>query len=328
MRLFLETSRQSMRLNPCTAPRLSASPSSYFHAMPKASVILAAHNGAAFIADAVRSVFAQTEQDLELIVVDDASTDQTPELVQKLLQASPIPAAYLRNETNLERCLSRNRGASYANGKYLFFLDHDDLWTPDHIATMLNTFHCTQADMVCAILRSKVDATGKLIYTSRKVLPDDIGILVCSARIGGTPGVAFRKEKFLPYDDAFRFREDWELVLRAFLSGLTIALCDSDTVRVREHHKRSSTANPRYYHASLRMLESYRAKIPRYYQPFFDFEIGSSALRHGDIRLGWQLSLSALCHSPDLRQNPRNWLLLLKRGFRLDRWLSPSLRFP
>ncbi len=296
--------------------------------MPKASVIIAAHNGAAFITDAVHSVFAQTEQDLELIVVDDASTDQTPELVQKLLQAAPIPAVYLRNETNLERCHSRNRGASCARAEYLFFLDHDDLWTPDHIATMLRTFQGTQADMVCAILRSKVDTTGKLIYTSRKVLPDDVGILACSALIGGTPGVAFRKEKFLQYDDTFRFREDWELVLRAFLSGLKIAPCDSDTVRVREHHRRSSTANPRYYHASRRILETYRAKIPRHYQPFFDFEIGTAALRHGDLWHGWHLSLRALYHSPELRQNSRNWLLLLKRGFRLDRWLSPSLRFP
>lgn len=298
----------------------------YLCAMPKASVIIAAHNAEAFIAHAIRSVFAQTEQDIELIIVDDASTDRTSEIAQNLLQVAPIRTVYLRNETNLERCLSRNRGAMTASGEHLFFLDHDDLWTPRHVETMLNAFRQTQADMVCAILRSKIDERGKLVYTSCKAFPSDVGVLACAALIGGTPGVAFKREKFPRYDDAFRFREDWELALRAFLNGLKIAICDGDTVLVREHRGRSSAANPKYYQASLHILEKYREKIPLRYQPFFDFEIGSAALRHGDLRRGWQFSLRALRHGADLRQNPRNWLLLLKRGFRLDRWLSPSLR--
>ncbi|RFM23372.1 MAG: glycosyltransferase [Candidatus Thermochlorobacter aerophilum] len=294
--------------------------------MLKASAIIAVHNGQAFIADAVRSVFAQTCKDLELIVVDDASTDCTPDIVQTLMQAAPIPMQYLRNEQNLERCFSRNRGAAQAVGKYLFFLDYDDMWQPDYIETILHTFSTTNADMVCSILRTKINEQGQIIYSSRKVLPNDVGILSAAALIGGTPGVAVQKASFVQYDDAFRFREDWELVLRTFLSGLKIAIDDSNKVLVREHGKRTSRANPKYYHASLRIYETYRKKIPLQYQPFFDFEIGSVALRYGDMWRGWKLVASALPRHATIWQNPRNWLMLFKRGFRIDRWLSPSLR--
>jgi teichuronic acid biosynthesis glycosyltransferase TuaG len=299
---------------------------SLYFAMLKASAIIAVHNGQAFVADAVRSVFAQTCKDLELIVVDDASTDSTPDIVHKLMKTAPIPTLYLRNEKNLERCLSRNRGAAQATGKYLFFLDYDDVWQPDYIESILHVFNETNADMVCSILRSKIDERGRIIYTSSKVLPNDVGILSCAALIGGTPGVAVQKASFLQYSNAFCFREDWELVLRTFLSGQTIAIDDSDKVFVREHGKRTSRANPKYYHASLRICKTYRQKIPPQYRPFFDFEIGSVALRYGDMWRGWKLVLSALLRHSTLWQNPRNWLMLFKRGLRIDRWLSPSLR--
>lgn len=294
--------------------------------MPKVSVILAVRNGERFIADAIQSVKAQTFRDLELIVVDDASTDRTAEVVQTALAQMNLPSQYLRNEKNLERCQSRNRGAAAAQGDYLFFLDYDDMWRPDYIAHSLVQFETKGADVVCAVLRSKINEQGELWYVSQKKLPSDVGILVCSALIGGTPGVAFRKSTFPLYDDAFRFREDWEILLRAFLSGLKIEVVDSDQVLVREHSARSSRAAPQYYHASRRIFETYNASVPQALRPYFEFEIANAALRHGDLRWGWPLALHAMQQSPQLRLNARNWLLLLKRGLRLDRWLHQELR--
>ncbi|MCS7211224.1 MAG: glycosyltransferase [Chloroherpetonaceae bacterium] len=294
--------------------------------MPKASVILAVHNGERFLAEAIRSVEAQTMHDLELVVVDDASTDRTAAVLNTILPQVRIPVQHLRNEKNLERCYARNRGAEVARGEYLFFLDYDDVWKPHYIETSLAMFEQTGADAVCAILRSKINERGELVYVSRKKLPSDVGILIASALVGGTPGLAFRKASFPKYDDAFRFREDWEIVLRAFLSGLKIAVTDSDQVWVREHSARTSRAAPAYYRASKRIFDTYYAKVPLPLRPYFEFEIGNAALRHGDLGFGWSLALCAMRKDASLRTNPRNWLLLLRRGFRLDRWLSPALR--
>ena len=292
--------------------------------MPKVSVVIAVYNGARYIHRAINAALKQTYADLDIVVVDDASTDDTEKIVRKM--RSDVPITYLRNDKNQERCLSRNIGAHAATGEYIFFLDYDDEWQPTYVAESLNVFDREGADVVCSILRSKIDTESKLIYTSKKKLSADASALLFSALIGGTPGTAFRKSTFPEYRNEFLFREDWEIVLRAASMGLKISVVDNDTVLVREHHHRTSTTEPRYYAATMRVYESYRDSVPLPYRALFDFEIGSTCLRHGNLLRGWWLCLSAMRRRADLFADGRQWWLLLKRGFRLDRWLNPALR--
>lgn len=95
------------------------------------SIITPSYNTAKFIAETIRSVQAQTYKNWELLIVDDCSTDNTDEIVQEYMSDTRIK--YLKNEKNSGAAVSRNRALREAKGKWIAFLDSDDLWTPDKL---------------------------------------------------------------------------------------------------------------------------------------------------------------------------------------------------
>ncbi|RYD88715.1 MAG: glycosyltransferase family 2 protein [Sphingobacteriales bacterium] len=97
------------------------------------SVITAAYNCAAFIEQTISSVQAQTYPDWEMIIIDDKSTDDTV-LIIKTLAATDSRIKLLRNTENMGPAKTRNRGIEIARGRYLTFLDGDDIWLPDFLA--------------------------------------------------------------------------------------------------------------------------------------------------------------------------------------------------
>ena len=90
------------------------------------SIIMPSYNTAKYIGQSIESVLNQTYQNWELIIVDDCSTDETEEVIQKYLSDSRI--RYLKNEKNSGPALSRNYALREAKGKWIAFLDSDDLW--------------------------------------------------------------------------------------------------------------------------------------------------------------------------------------------------------
>ena len=104
------------------------------------SVIMPSFNTAPYIAESIRSVMVQTYSDWELIIVDDASTDNTDEVVSSLMSSRTSSAItnssnihYLKNDRNSGAAYSRNRALREAKGKWIAFLDSDDLWAPDKL---------------------------------------------------------------------------------------------------------------------------------------------------------------------------------------------------
>jgi len=104
------------------------------------SIIMPSYNTGKFIAESIRSVMAQTYTDWELIIVDDASTDNTGDVVSSLMSSRTSSAItnssnihYLKNDRNRGAAYSRNRALREARGKYIAFLDSDDLWAPDKL---------------------------------------------------------------------------------------------------------------------------------------------------------------------------------------------------
>ena len=106
------------------------------------TVIIPAYNGAAYIARAVESALAQTHKPLEVLVVDDGSTDRTAEIVA----AMPPPVRLIRKE-NGGPASARNLGAREAKGNWLALLDADDLWQPVKLETQIKAIETIEADV-------------------------------------------------------------------------------------------------------------------------------------------------------------------------------------
>jgi len=96
---------------------------------PLVSAIIPTHNGAKWIGETLSSVFSQTYKHLEIVVIDDGSTDSTPELLGFFGERIKVTRTSAGNIG-----AARNAGISQSTGEYVAFLDHDDLWAHDKIA--------------------------------------------------------------------------------------------------------------------------------------------------------------------------------------------------
>lgn len=94
------------------------------------SIIMPAYNSSSYISDSIDSVLSQTYADWELIIIDDCSTDDTALLAGKYTDERII---LLKNDVNVGGAESRNIGISRANGRYIAFLDSDDMWSHDKL---------------------------------------------------------------------------------------------------------------------------------------------------------------------------------------------------
>ena len=131
------------------------------------SVIIPVYNAGPVIQKTLNSIFDQTYRDHEIILVDDCSTDDSKEVIEKLLPEHP-EIVYYRQETNQGAAMARNKALELARGQYVAFLDADDLWKPEKTQKQLallkeknGAFSYTAIEMI--------DENGKIVKTKRKV---------------------------------------------------------------------------------------------------------------------------------------------------------------
>jgi glycosyltransferase involved in cell wall biosynthesis len=186
------------------------------------SVIIPAFNAATTIRETLRSVCAQTHRRLEIIVVDDGSTDATVDIVTKL--ASDDPRIFLIEQRNGGVAAARNSGAAAASGTFLAPVDADDLWHPLKIEKQLDAF--AAAGQGCGLVytwSALIDGSGRVTHRRRGSLACGDVLYVLSRRnfVGNgssalIPTSVFRQTH--GYDPSLHARggqgcEDWKLYL-------------------------------------------------------------------------------------------------------------------
>ena len=122
------------------------------------SVIIPAYNRAGTIERSVRSVLDQTVKELEVIVVDDCSTDQTESAV---LQIHDSRVRYDRLGEQSGACVARNRGVDLARGELIAFQDSDDFWKPEKLEKQLYALKEYGADICFSSLNRHYPGSGK-----------------------------------------------------------------------------------------------------------------------------------------------------------------------
>ncbi|MDO4647707.1 MAG: glycosyltransferase family A protein [Eubacteriales bacterium] len=113
----------------------------------KLSVIIPVYNAENYITSCLDSVLSQSLTDLEVICVDDASTDRSAEKIQERMKEDPRISLY-RNEKNLFAGACRNRGIEHAKGEFLHFLDADDMVMTDVYEKLLNMMEEQEIDVL------------------------------------------------------------------------------------------------------------------------------------------------------------------------------------
>jgi len=125
------------------------------------SVIIPAYNAGRFIEAAVRSALAQTYAPIEVIVVDDGSTDDTAHIVERI--AASDPRVTLLSQANQGASAARNAGAAAARGQFFAFLDADDLWHPSKIERQMDVFRNGPPDLGLVYTWSRmIDVDGRI----------------------------------------------------------------------------------------------------------------------------------------------------------------------
>jgi glycosyltransferase involved in cell wall biosynthesis len=128
-------------------------------ASPSVTVLMAVYNGERFLREGVDSILSQSYTDFELLVVDDASTDSTPSILE---QYHDPRLRVLRNNVNVERCVSRNRGLNEARGDLVAVMDADDYSLPHRLARQVAFMNGHPEVTVCGSFY-EIYETGKII---------------------------------------------------------------------------------------------------------------------------------------------------------------------
>ncbi len=186
--------------------------------LPKVSVIMPAYNSEQFIEEAIRSVLEQTERNLELIVIDDGSSDSTCEIIENLAKTDSR-IRFLKNPKNIGCADTRNRGFAECRGEYIALLDSDDVWYPDKLEKQLELAEKSGADIVyCSY--AIVDETGKQICSDYIVPCQTDFKKMLLENVIGCSTVLMRKSSLgdHTFDKSF-YHEDFVLWLRLLKEG-------------------------------------------------------------------------------------------------------------
>lgn len=201
--------------------------------MPEVSVIIPSYNSADTLPRAIGSVLAQTISDFEVVVVDDASEDDT-EVVVEAYDDDRI--SFVKHEQNKGGSAARNTGLEHTSGRYVAYLDADDEWHPQKLEKQLAELesrsddwvavHCDRAYDMSLRLRVAF-ALSSIVGAKKKNPPKEGGeelikeILLLNLSTGASTLLVERDtvEKIGGFDPVFPRHQDWEFLIRVLQQG-------------------------------------------------------------------------------------------------------------
>lgn len=220
-------------------------------ARPLISIVMPVYNGTRFIQDAINSIMAQNYPAIEIIIVDDGSTDNTREIVERL----PQDIRFF-SQNNEGPASARNRGIKDVSGEYIAFLDVDDLW-PENNLNLLVDILTREPELQLvrgnAQLLHLDNSTGEYKFMGEPKIsfPDYIGLALYRRSAFESVGL---------FDSSLRFGEDTDWYLRAVEKKIKMKRIDEVTLYVRRHGE-NMTAGKNL--VELNKLRVFKKKLDR-----------------------------------------------------------------
>jgi len=228
------------------------------------SVIIPVRNGEAFVADAVESVLAQQDVAAELIVVDDGSTDSTPEVLARFAGRITLDSSEGRGVS-----AARNRGMALAQGELLVFLDADDLHPPHYLARFVEAAAAAPRAEVFHCGWRGIDFDGHVLYGQDLPFDLDWDPFHALAAAGSPPltALAVRRRaatRVGPFDETESVQADWDYWLRMAASGATFQGVPGNVVIIRRRNdSMSALAGTQLAVDGLAVLERHLSRHQR-----------------------------------------------------------------
>jgi len=234
---------------------------------PKISVIMPFYNCASFLDDAISSIINQTFTDFEFIIINDASTDNSDEIVQRYLNDSRI--VYIKNKENKKITHNLNKGLDLARAEIIARMDGDDVSEPERLREQYEYLMKNKDIVLVGSFATLIDRVGKKI--GRKVKPLDSGsikrdIFAYSPFIH--PSVMFQKKVIInlgKYDEKYSHCQDYDLWLRLIFSGNKVANLPNALIRYRIYENSSSKRTKEIARNDLKIrrsiIKKYNLKI-------------------------------------------------------------------
>jgi glycosyltransferase involved in cell wall biosynthesis len=272
---------------------------------PLASVVIPTYNREAFIEDAIHSVLVQSHPAIEILVVDDGSTDGTSRLLRRL-QATHPKIQVLENRRRKGPSGARNSGILAAKGDYVAFLDSDDTWLPGHLSDGIRFLEMhPEIPLVFGNFRVEAypggqpsfhffDEKNVLKRLHRVAVDDDFAILegnLFEALIQenffhvGTVIVRNALRGHVLFDEEIRFCEDRDFAIRIFKAANAPFAVRMEPTFVQRRH----SGNLTHITDANALLESYEAflHISTRYERELPLLPGEKKTLHGCVRSKW-----------------------------------------
>lgn len=242
-------------------------PSNTWTDHPLVSVIIPCYNAERWLSEAIDSVLAQTYRPLEIIIIDDGSTDGSLAIIERYAQQYPD---LIRYETGPNRggCAARNRGFALSRGEYVMFLDADDFISQETIAALCEVLHNKPNHFAaCPSVRCRInEGTMQIIETGSDFSPDgdllrkyltELGIPPCSIL---WPRHIVLKNK--GWDEELTYIQDIDFNIRAILNGAGLVKANSGMAYYRDVPNSVSKQPPsKFINSRIRVAEKLEAQL-------------------------------------------------------------------
>lgn len=190
--------------------------------MSDIAVLVPSYNHSPFIERTLRSIFAQTRQPKQLIVIDDGSKDESPQVIKRVLNECPFDSVFIPRE-NRGICSTLNEGLSKTSSEYFAYLGSDDIWLPDFLEQQSNLLESRRNAVLAFSHAFVIDENDNIIdrtdnwtaFADGDMLPN-----LLRGEIFSSPGVLYRRLPLQKYGwNENAVLEDYELYLNLSFEG-------------------------------------------------------------------------------------------------------------
>lgn len=271
------------------------------HHTPRVSIVLPTYNGAAYLAESIQSCLDQTFSDFELIIVDDASTDETPAIIAKFAARDPRVRS-LRHETNQRLPGGLNTGCAAARGEYFTWTSDDNRYLPGALAELVAALDREPSLAHVYADCEVIDEEGRVLSEEQAMEPVQ---LVTGYDGLGVACFLYRRsvyEQIGSYAADLVLAEDYDYWLRIFAARLPMRHLHRSLYQYRRHARSlTDTQRGRTFLAAERSLLRHLPEMPwlsRDLRGRAYLYLASLATWRGDSRAALRYTLQALPDAP------------------------------